>query len=139
MSDQNLPMFFVVDSPEARARAVAYVKNLRGSPLMSVEVKRHKKSRTQAQNRLMWMWYGVICDATGNEPEDLHEQMKVRVLGVEKKVILGQAIIVPRSTKDLDTQGMTNFLEAIEALAVELEVALPIPDETDYAMHRERR
>ena len=104
--------------------------------MVSVEVKPYKKTRSTAQNRLMWMWYGVIAEHCGNTPDDLHEQMKVRVLGLDKKVILGHAIIQPKSTKDLTIDEMTHFLEAIEALAVELGVVLPIPDDTGYAMGR---
>ena len=81
------------------------------------------------------MWYGVLADHLGCTAEEVHEQMKVRVLGVERKIVAGQALIVPRSTTDLDTEGMSRFMEAIMALAVDLEVTLPMPDDLQYAMH----
>lgn len=127
-------MFFIIDSKEARKRVADYVARLTASPLMCVEVKPYKKNRSVAQNRLLWLFYSEIAKHIGTTPEELHEEMKVRVLGVEQKVILGKEIIQPKSTTKLDVQGMTNFLEAVEALARELNVVLPIPDDYGYAM-----
>lgn len=132
----NEEMFFVVETAEQRKEAADFVAHLRSHPVMSVFVKVHKKQRSVAQNRLMWMWYKVIAEHCGCTPTDLHEQMKVRLLGVEKKVILGQAIIMPKSSTELDVEQMTAFLEGIEALAVDLKIVLPQPAETNYAMGR---
>ncbi|TBG37133.1 hypothetical protein ELG78_09140 [Rhizobium leguminosarum] len=127
-------MFFIIDSREKRQEAANFVARLPASPLYSIEIKPYKKNRSLAQNRTMWMWYNVLADHLGCEPDDVHDQMKVRVLGVERKIVAGQALILPRSTTDLDTTAMARFMEAIEALAAELEVKLPIPDDYRYAM-----
>ena len=130
-------MFFIIDSKEARAKATRYVAAIQGSPTMCVEIKPYKKSRSQSQNRLLWLFYGVIAQDIGCTPEDLHEQMKVRVLGVEKKVILGQAIIMPKSSTNLTVEEMTNFIMAVEALAGELGIILPtLSDDYNVAYGR---
>ncbi|MGL6351941.1 MAG: recombination protein NinB [Aeromonas sp.] len=127
-------MHFIITSRERRAEAANYVSRLPGTPTMIVEIKPYKKSRSQAQNRLMWMWYGIIAKEVGCEPEDLHEQMKVRVLGVEHRVINGQALSMPKSSTGLTTDEMTKFLEAIEVLAASLSISLPKPQDYSYAL-----
>lgn len=128
-------MLFIIDSKDKRRQAAEYVARLTSSPVQCVEIRPYKRNRSQAQNRTMWMWYGTLADHLGCEPEDVHEQMKIRVLGVEKKVVAGQALIMPRSTTDLDVDGMSRFMEAIEVLAAELEVTLPMPDDYKYARY----
>jgi hypothetical protein len=127
-------MYFVITSKEQRAKAAEYVAKLRANPIMIVEVKEYKKNRSTAQNRLLWMWYNIIAKDQGNTPEELHEAMKVRVLGVERKVVAGQELIMPKSSTKLTTAEMTSFLEAIEALARQLNIILPRPDDYMYAM-----
>ncbi|MBZ9975505.1 recombination protein NinB [Mesorhizobium sp. BR-1-1-10] len=131
-------MFFIIDTKDKRAEAATAVSRLPASPRYSVEIKPYKRNRSLAQNRTMWMWYAVIADHMGCEPEDLHEEMKVRVLGVERKIVAGQACIIPKSSTTLDVDGMGRFMAAIESLAADLEVKLPATDEYDYAMHGKR-
>lgn len=141
------PGFFIIQNKEDRARAVSFVSSIRAQPVMQVEVKEYKPNRSQAQNRLMWMWYGIIARDLGNTPEELHEQMKSRVLGfVEVEVpeklkgFMGHVrrMAIPRSTTKLGTQEMTSFLEAVERLAGELGITLPHPDDYQYAMYGQR-
>lgn len=129
-------MFYIIDSKERRDACARHIAQVRSTPLMQVEIKPYKRNRSQSQNRLMWMWYHVIAEEIGCEIEDLHEQMKVRALGTERKVILGQAIIKPKSTTGLSVEEMTRFLEAIEALALDLGIILPRPDDYGHAMKR---
>lgn len=128
-------MLFIIDSREKRTEAAQFVARLPSSPLYSVTITPYKRNRSQAQNRTMWMWYGVIAPHIGCTPEAVHDQMKVRVLGVERKIVAGQALILPRSTTELDVEGMGRFMEAIEALAAELEIKLPMPDDYKYARY----
>lgn len=131
-------MFFIIDTKDKRTEAAHAVSRLPSSPRYSVEIKPYKRTRSLAQNRTMWMWYGVIADYMGCEAEDVHEEMKVRVLGVERKIVAGQACIIPKSTTALDVDGMGRFMAAIESLATDLGIILPATDEYDYAMHGKR-
>lgn len=141
------PGFYIIDSKEKRALAASFVSSIKSHPLMQVEVKEYKPHRSQAQNRLMWMWYGIISKDVGLTTEELHEQMKARVLGyvevdVPQKLhgFMGHVrrMAIPRSTTKLGVQEMTTFLEAILSLAGELGIALPHPDDYRYAMYGER-
>lgn len=131
------PMLFIIDSEAKRTACADFIRRITSAnETMQVEIKPYRRNRSTAQNRLMWMYYGVIAHHIGCEPEDLHEQMKIKVLGTVRKVILGQAIIMPVSTTTLDVDGMIRFLEAIEALALDLDITLPNPDDRDFAMKR---
>ncbi len=128
-------MLHIIDSKEKRKKVAQEVVRLPGSPVYSVEIKPYKKNRSLAQNRTMWMWYAVLAEHLNCESEDIHEEMKVRVLGVERRTVLGQPLIIPKSTTDLDVEGMSRFMEAIQALAADMDVVLPLPDDFHYAMY----
>lgn len=131
-------MLYIIDSKEKRAKVAQIIAHLPDFPVVSVELKPYKRNRSLAQNRTMWMWYAVLAEHCGCESEDVHEQMKVRVLGVDKKIVSGQVLITPKSTATLDVEGMSRFMEAIQALADDLQVVLPMPDDFRYAMYGER-
>ena len=109
------------------------VSSLTSSPVCTVEIKPYKKNRSKDQNRLMWMWYSVIADYTGYHEEELHDQMKIKVLGLETIYVDGKPYTIPTSTKTLTVDQMTKFLDAIMALAAELNINLPMPDTFGYA------
>lgn len=125
-------MLFLIKDDQSKARAIEHINSVQVYEGMCVEVKAYKKHRSSAQNRLMWSWYTVIGKDVGQDPEDLHEEMKVRVLGVEYKMVSGQHLIVPKSSAKLSTRQMTEFLHSIEVLAMELNIKLPYPDDYNY-------
>lgn len=136
-------MYFILskDNPQVTENAI---KHIRGLPLhkrVLVDVKEYRKNRTNAQNRLMWKWYGILSDHTGYEPEELHEMMKARVLGFESVTVpaamnRGNEVTYqrPRSSTTLNTKEMTDFMVAIEQLAQELGCTLVYPEDYSYMM-----
>lgn len=120
--------FFILRDEDRRQSALAYIRslNLNGRTL-EVRVKPYKKNRTTAQNSLYWMWLGVLADDLGYTEDDLHELFKARFLGVEEKQIWGDTVYVARSTTRLTTQQFTEYLEKIEALALQMNITLPHP------------
>lgn len=126
------------------------IKHIKSLPLhkrMLVDIKEYRKNRTNSQNRLMWKWYGIIGDHVGMKPEEIHECMKARVLGVEEytlpRFFLGKdqgvprKLLRPKSSTALNTKEMSEFMNAIEVLARSLDIVLPYPDDYNYAMGRE--
>ena len=122
---------------ERRSKAVEFLRMIRLNRDIQVEVKEYKRDRSLAQNRLLWTFYNVICKDIGYEPEELHSEMKARVLGCDEKEVevLDDATgelrkvkcLIPRSTTRLKVAEMTRFLEAVEVLAASLGIALPHP------------
>lgn len=133
----NIAQTFIIRSADIRKNAVEAVKNIRAEPLMQVEIKEFQNIRSLAQNSLMWKWYSIISKETGTPALALHEEMKVRILGIEEKYVLDELIRIPKSTKKLKVKGMTDFLHAVEALANELNISFIRDDEYKYAMNGE--
>jgi hypothetical protein len=139
-------MKLVINSAQKRAEAVELVRNITGSPLMSVEVKEHKETRSQAQNRLMWMWYGLlskhISEHYGKEypPTIIHESCKemwqpaitwTDLHGVQRNRV--------KSTTENNTKEQAEFLEKLlQYAAVPWQCILPLPDDLRFAMLTEK-
>ncbi len=130
-------MQYILIDRQRKENCINYISSLTDYDKYEVVIKPYKKNRSTSQNRTMWMWYNELSKHTGHTPEELHEQMKVSVLGVDRRVVHGQALIIPKSTTGLSTKDMSEFMRAIEELARELQVRLPIPDDYKYAMGRE--
>lgn len=127
-------MFFILKADAYKNNCIEFIKSLASGDGLCVEIKPYKKNRSVRQNSTMWMWYHVISKHTGIEPEDLHDQLKDRILGWEIKNINGVDREVLKSTTKLDTKEMARFLSAIEALAMELKIVLPMPQDYGYVM-----
>lgn len=131
-------MKYIIQDDERRQNAIDHIKLLNLTDPVEVHIKPYKKNRTKSQNDLIWMYYKVIGDFMGMTSEDLHELMKVRILGVDEKTVDGQLIRTPKSSTKLSTKDMMDFISAIEMLAVELGLELPRPDDYKYAMFAEK-
>jgi hypothetical protein len=129
-------MMYIIKTAEDRARAVEAVRHIQATPVMAVEITEYRPNRSNAQNRLLWKWYRHLEAVTGNDSETLHEQMKIKVLGMRPVEVNGITVMVPKSTTKLKVDEMTRFLEAVEALGLQLGVPLSHDDEYNLAMGR---
>ena len=48
--------------------------------LLEVTVREHQKDRSILQNSLMWTWVGIIADDLGWTKEDVHKDLRKRIL-----------------------------------------------------------
>jgi hypothetical protein len=96
---------------------------------VNIEIKRYypKKDRSNEQNRYMWgVVYRLLADYTGHSPEEIHEAMKYEfLLSRESK------LKVPRSTADLSTIEMEDYLSRVREFA-SLELGVYIPEPNEY-------
>lgn len=119
---------FILRDDDRRKNAIRYLESVNISGrLLEVTIKPYRKNRSNAQNRLMWMWYGTLSDDLGYSTDELHELCKARFLGVEERQILGESVFMARSTTKITTIEFTDYLNKIEALAIELGITLPRP------------
>jgi len=116
---------FILRSPEVKKNCLSFIKDLNENKTYTVEIAEKKPTRSTQQNRLLWAWYKHICDYNGDHKGDLHEEMKVRVLGTYEKEVAGVKLVYPKSSTDLTVEKMGIFLSAVEMLADELGVVLP--------------
>ena len=123
-------MYYVLKNDDVKKSCTDHIQSLDG--VYRVIIEPYKKDRTKAQNRLYWLWLGIIAADTGNSPENLHEVLKLKFLGTEKIQSLGYLIEIPKSTTKLTTQEFTDYLDKIEALALSIDIRLPHPAELYY-------
>ncbi len=101
---------------------------------VTISVKECRETRSIAQNKLYWLWLTCIADETGNNKDALHEFFKEKYLSVKRYEVSFksgcESGIARESTTDLDTKGMTLYLDCIQKFALaECGIALPHPDE----------
>ncbi len=98
----------------------------------TVKIVRKTQPRTVSQNSLMWMWYKLMEERTGQRKEDIHDYYKTMFLS-RQVAIGGRWVTVIGSTTDLNTLQMTNYLEKVKAdVAAEFGITLPLPEDNLY-------
>jgi len=85
-----------------------------------------KQTRSQQQNAYMWgVVYDIISKDTGYTDKEVHALMGKEFLSYDH---LGETFI--RSTTDLNTKGMEEYLEKVRRFASsELSIYIPLPNE----------
>lgn len=121
--------------------AIGQCLNLGGEWVFSI--KPNKTTRSQAQNRLYWLWIDIISEHRNAPIEAVHRGLKLNFLGVRslkkpQKVRQYdengnfQGIVTvdfePISTTELNTQQFSEYLEQIDAWAAQKDIILPIPN-----------
>ena len=96
-----------------------------------ITMKKVQKKRSDPQNRLMWVWFGIIAqawsDAAGRvfTPEDVHDAYCL--LFLPKETPKGR---VAGSTSGLTQDQMSEFLDRVQADAeTEYGIQLPSPED----------
>ncbi|MBI2798953.1 MAG: DNA cytosine methyltransferase [Gammaproteobacteria bacterium] len=118
-----LKMRWVINSEAMREKAINAIRRLSLEVLMEIEVKPWKRKRTQEQNARLWMLYTAISNQAPAymngqwfSPDCWHYELAGRFLGYEATPS-GKG--KPKSTTELDVQGMSDYQAQIEAWAVE--------------------
>ena len=103
-------------------------------------MKRVSQPRTDPQNRLMWLWFTAIAQAWseacgyGITPQDVHDAYCM--LFLPKDTPKGR---IAGSTKALDTEQMTDFLNKVQAdAAAEYGITLPNPEDRYFEVWAEQ-
>jgi hypothetical protein len=98
---------------------------------LRVEVGEYRKRRSDDQNRALWgVAYKTLHDATGNDPEDLHEFFLGEFFGWKVRDVMGQKRKVPmRRSSKLSTVEFADFYAFIQQRSAEtVGVFVPDPD-----------
>lgn len=118
---------FSLDERERNAR-LAYFRTLAGKPV-EITVRKTRSKRTDLQNRY---YFGIVVallsEATGYEPDEMHELMAMKFLRIEDDPLTGS----PRRkrTPKTDTAEFAEYVnQVIRFAAVELGLYIPSSDE----------
>jgi len=93
-----------------------------------------KRKRTLAQNALYRAWLDIIAKDTGNDPNKLHELMKMRFISKRKLVKLGKKrsyVNMEWSTTTLNVEEFTDFLNKVYMFFSDMWYVLPTMDKLD--------
>lgn len=94
---------------------------------VDVVVRLPRKDRTNPQNRYMWgVVYGLLSEYTGYTPSEIHDSM--RMLFLQDNL---RKIPTLRSTTELTTVEMENYLSQIKQWAAEQGVIIPDPNQVE--------
>ena len=111
---------------------------LEGGPIRIV-MERYREKRSTSANALYWVWLDAMAKhfskgANKFTKDDMHDLMRHRFLGYEERVI-GKTALQPqlKSTADLDTAGMCEYMTKIDAWCADHGCMLPRPEDNDYA------
>lgn len=117
------------------SRLVAYASALIRDKAIKVTVAEHRNTRSDQQNRFLWMTYQYIIDQGGEamagwEKEDLHQLFLGEHFGWEKLSGFGMKRMKPiRRSSKLTTVEFIEFVEFIQRYMAERGVYLPDPNE----------
>jgi hypothetical protein len=76
----------------------------------TIEIKKHRKTRTNDQNRLLWDLYNQVSLQTGYESDELHSMCgQMFLLRVDERMKKEYVI----STSKLNTKEMTDYINRI--------------------------
>lgn len=101
-----------------------------------VSVRKYRKERTNAQNRLYWVWMGWLADETGSDKDAMHDHFRKKFLGCETVMVFGKEVEKLKSTKEMKVPEFIDYLTRVEAACSEFGYVLPAPVYYQEAMDR---
>ena len=99
----------------------------------TVSIKPLGGKRSDKQNSLYWAYLRICANTTGNEPEDLHKEFKLRFIGYTEQVILGKKRAKLKSTTTLSKTDFGEYLDKVELLMIQM-ANCPIPEDWKLKM-----
>lgn len=133
-----------------RTRLLGYIQSLDLTKPRRLTIVEVRSKRSDAQNRLLWQWNGLIQahlrDSFGQlaSAEEWHEILVAKLWPAEVHPVElpdGTRYRVGRAkTRKFNTQQMTQYLELLDAYCAEhLQLLLPHPEDLMMAIYGERR
>lgn len=125
-------MMFVTRTPEAYKNCLQHISNLPTHKIFDVSIDEHKSTRSVQQNRFYWAIIKIMADHVGMGKEDMHRTFAIRLLEPDLFVVDGKQYVGAKSTTKLTTKEFTDYLNGIQAVALQMNVILPTPKTFGY-------
>lgn len=122
-------------------RIACFLRKALPGKRIRVEVGEYRRRRSDDQNRALWgVAYKTLADATGNDPDDLHEFFLGEFFGWDVIEVMGQKRRVPkRRSSKLTTTEFAEFYDFIQRRAAENGYYVPSPGEEVLGPQKVRR
>lgn len=107
---------FVLQKGErSLSKLVAFLSALSSDKAWRVEISEYRRTRSNEQNNALWgVAYEAIRQASGNDPDDLHEWACGTYFGWVEREMFGQRKKKPRRTTTTDEHGRRSVLTTTE-------------------------
>ena len=111
---------FVIRSDNEINRLNTFLGAQPKEPLIEAIVREHKKDRSVSQNSLMWLWITVISDELGWTKEEVHEDLKRRLLvPIYERDDTGFAAMI-QAVRKVHTEGFKADAKAMSAQIIRM-------------------
>lgn len=125
-------MKFKLSTEKEREQVIDYIRCLpypkdSSKTQFYANITRSVPKRTISQNNLYWIWIACIRLETGNEKNDVHDELRRMFLGYEDYLVFGEQRERLISTTSLNTVKMGDYLNRIQVWAAE-ELGIVLPD-----------
>lgn len=119
---------------ESRIASIAtFLRNALPGKVLAVEITRYSPKRSSNLNSYYWgVVVKTISEATGYEPEEVHELLASKFLPPREVAIGGETVMVRASTAKLPTVEFMAYLEDCKRFAAQQLEGLYIPDPGEY-------
>lgn len=125
-------MNFIIKTEADKQAAIAHIRDMELAYPMRVDVKRYYKKRTIDQNSLYWSWLEILANEFGNNREEMHDALKMKIMGATTVNLAGEIIHLPPNSRHLETKTFSEYMDKVYALALEYGIILPQPNEKAY-------
>jgi|GEM_PF-783692 len=148
---------YIIRSDDQISRLNTFLTAQPSEPVLEVIVQDHKQDRSVLQNSLYWLWNGIISDELGWTKEEVHEDLKRRLLvpiytrddleysamiQAVRKVhtkgfkdeakAMSKQIVKLTSTTTAKVKQFTEYLKDIENDMISKGIVLPHPEDRYY-------
>ena len=109
---------------DSKSDFIGHLHSMEGKRV-EVTVEKSRRKRTVDQNSYYWLILDMISKETGQERLSLHQAFKFRFSGK----ITVKGLVIPQSSKALDTVDFSTYVENIKSWAREfLNMEMPDPE-----------
>lgn len=117
---------FILRNETIKANCLDTIRGLNDTWM--VEIKPYKSKRSIQANNLYWSWMNIIGKEVGQHKDDMHRTFSIRLLEPELFVVDGKQYVGAKSTTKLNVAEFSEYLNQIEAVAMNMGIRLPSPD-----------
>lgn len=118
-------------SPPAKGAMQRYCAALKDGQAVDITIAKHRRQRSDAQNRRYWSGVGLIADHTGHTKEEVHAYLGELFRTDRSGQRADDPIPHIQSTRRMTTAEHSEYMDRCEAWAIQLfDIAFPGLEDT---------
>lgn len=121
---------FIIRNQDVKRNCLLAIQALPHGKVYEVRITEPKRSCPQ--NALYWKHLQIIADFLGEDKDELHEILAFKFLPVKERDVEGGTVQIRTRTSKLNKKDFSEYMNKVEALALELGLTLPQPSYYGY-------